>query len=1230
MKTITYIYYINNQLTLIRNRNDQRVSSLLGTLTLLLTMFLFLSTMAQSPGHNWVKTKTYKIPIVTQSQPSQSAVKNDITYYDGLGRPIQQIAAHQGGTGGDLITHIEYDALGRQEKEFLPYPRSNSSLDFESGVLGSSSTFYGTQNPYSQKKFEESPLNRVLKQAAPGDDWRMDLSEHEVKFNYQTNNSIEVHHFTIAANNSFLPELEYEEKYPANQLYKTIIYDENNENKHTVGSIVEFKDKLGRVVLKRHYTTLTGRDVDPDPTRTLDTYYVYDDYGNLAIVIPPKLSEQIIVGGILNGNADDLLDDLGYQYAYDHRNRLRKKKLPGRQTEFIGYDPLDRPIFQGPVLSPFGDGALGSIRTKYDSFDRVAYTVWVAGWLGGGAIDQMEGSTTSTPLSETQTGTSTINGVKFGYTNNVYPTTGYHVLTVNYYDDYDYWGAPSSIPSNVGDGDIPVYYDKTNEPNGMPTGTWVRILTDENTSDAKTSYTLYDRKSRAVRVRTNYAQGGYTQADTKYNFIGNPIYTLTKHRKESGTPELILRDTYTYDSQMRVATHRHKVNNLSERLLAKNEYDDLGRLEVKKTGGTDVTGGNYFQKVDYTYNVRGWLTGINDLEDLAEQGEPLDLFAFKINYTEVENDINGAVKPLFNGNIAETFWRTSSDNIKRKYGYSYDYTNRLLDAWYQKPDAANPINQSFDEHLTYDSNGNILTLKRNGSQEVTGTPIAIDDLNYDYDDGNRLTSVFDSENNPEGFNDGNLVDGDDFYTYDDFGNLTEDLYKGITDISYNHLNLPVKVAFGTEGVIDYLYTADGLKLKRSVTEGGTLTKSIKYREGFQYTNDTLDFFPTAEGYVKTVRNQLGGGGGGGPTIVTYKYVYNYTDHLGNIRVRYTKDPQTNELAILEENHYYPFGLEHKGYNSDQKKISFLPETSTIALTPVNPFLGSSYKYGFQGQERQDELNLGWESFKYRNYNPAIGRFMNIDPLAEDYSYQSPYNFAENKVIANFELEGLEAVSIHTRAFAPFKSFGGGFSGDGANRRFTTSQNVTSRMKQAVNIDFNQSTPAVSGGTQTSDSTHHPLLGTDTAPSRNALKNVQIGETSTGAKQVSFQSEMEGANPLTPAFATPNIDVDGAFSISSNQETGVLSISANISGDNFPSTESFITDSAGNSVFVGVSALQGNPASSLSGEGGTEMINTDIQINFNSDGVFQNVNYNGQEYNISDYNKMFEDQNPNGN
>ncbi|MDM9632684.1 RHS repeat domain-containing protein [Robiginitalea aurantiaca] len=482
----------------------------------------------------------------------------------------------------------------------------------------------------------------------------------------------------------------------------------------------------------------------------------------------------------------------------------------------------------------------------------------------------------------------------------------------------------------------------------------------------------------------------------------------------------------------------------------------------------------------------------------------------------------------------------------------------------------------------------------------------MDNLTFNYqNNSNKLMKVSDElTNDMYGFKDDAInfmTDGADDYSYDQNGNMISDANKGITSITYNHLNLPTLVSFGSDD-IEYIYDAMGTKLKKIVTQNSVETRTA-YAGNYIYENGALQFFSHPEGYVTP--DGMGG----------YDYVYNYKDQVNNVRLSYSDldgngaiDPNTE---ILHERNYYPFGLLHRGYNN-----------------VINGTVNNKEQY--QGQEWTEDLGLNVHEWKFRFSDPAIGRFWSIDPLAEQYSYQSPYNFSENRVIDAFELEGLEKVSIHTRAFAPFKTFGGGFSGDGASRGFTTSQSVTSRVKQAVNIDFDQSRPIVSGGTQTSDPTHHPLLGTDTAPDRNALKNVQIGETSTGAKQVSFQSEIEGANPLTPKALTPNIDVDGAFSISSNQETGVLSISANITGDNFPSTESFITDSAGNSVFIGVGALQGNPATSLPGEGGKGIINTDFRINFNSDGVFQNINYNGQQYSIQDYNKLFETQNPNGN
>ena len=97
--------------------------------------------------------------------------------------------------------------------------------------------------------------------------------------------------------------------------------------------------------------------------------------------------------------------------------------------------------------------------------------------------------------------------------------------------------------------------------------------------------------------------------------------------------------------------------------------------------------------------------------------------------------------------------------------------------------------------------------------------------------------------------------------------------------------------------------------------------------------------------------------------------------------------------VIEENNCYPFGLKHKGYNGN-----------------IN---GVDHKYEFQGQESQEELDLNWISFKYRNHDPALGRFFNIDPLAQEYAYQSPYNFSENRVIDGIELEGAERLSVHT-------------------------------------------------------------------------------------------------------------------------------------------------------------------------------------------------------------------------
>ena len=337
----------------------------------------------------------------------------------------------------------------------------------------------------------------------------------------------------------------------------------------------------------------------------------------------------------------------------------------------------------------------------------------------------------------------------------------------------------------------------------------------------------------------------------------------------------------------------------------------------------------------------------------------------------------GAANKLYNGNIAETFWSTATDGgFVRNYGYKYDNLNRLKDATYQK---SGQLTNMYNENLSYDKNGNIMNLSRYGDRDEQYLPIQIDNLGYNYGtNSNQLKSVTDATNNTSGFKDGNTT-GDD-YVYDANGNMTVDKNKNITGIVYNHLNLPTKIIFPTGNIV-YFYNASGQKVQKVVTENTTVT-TTDYLGGYQYKNTVLQFFPIAEGYVKNTA--ISG-------TNTYSYVFNYTDQLGNVRLSYTKDTTTGSLKILEESNYYPFGLKHSGYNAD----NFQP----------------GYKYKYQGQERQDELSLNWDSFKWRNYDYAIGRFMSIDPLSEKYAYNSPYAFSENRVIDGRELEGLEWVPV---------------------------------------------------------------------------------------------------------------------------------------------------------------------------------------------------------------------------
>lgn len=942
---------------------------------LYLLLFFPLGVFAQTTDKNYVKTIYYKQASTSSvANPSPVVASVGVTYLDGLGRPIQHIANQQSGTGNDLIKTITYDAQGAVAKEYLAYATSGTSMNYDSSFATNASNFpeYSGQTSYRETQYENSPLHRVLKSSQAGNDWDLPTStadpDHTKRIEYYNATSADkvkiykvqstwnsltgVYDINLTAAGSAF--------YGSDELTKTVVKNENwtviNGNNNTTQ---DFKNKEGNLILKRTFNANIA----------YDTYYVYDQFGNLTYIIPPAVT-----------NITTQLADMCYQYKYDYRNRLVEKKVPGKDWQYIVYDKLNRVVATGPSFSPFSDIIdSGWLITKYDVFNRVVFNGWLQTTTAFNSSSRkifQDSQNGATVLSETKTTSGVIDAITTYYTNNVAPTN-IKLLSVNYYDNYTYPNVqptPTTIENQT----------PLSNPKGLITGSWIRINTKSGKTVGETNTLFYDAKGRLIRSYNKNFLGGYTQNDLKLDFVGIPQYTITYHKRLTTDTELKVTNNFTYTPQGRLLLHTHQIGTGATELLSKNEYNELGQLISKKVGGNDISAATYFQKIDYSYNILGWLTGINDIDTLTQPSAPQDLFAFKINYNVVENESGYTGVPLYNGNIAETYWRTATDNTKRKYGYFYDHLNRFTQAVYQKPGAAVPVTNAYNETISYDSNGNITSLRRNGLTDGNGSSpaINIDNLTYNYDtiNTNKLLSVSDSPTtNTSGFSDGNTT-GDD-YKYDKIGNLTIDLNKGISNIIYNHLNLPTLITFTSGSKIEYIYNSSGIKVQKVVTQiSGTTTTitTTDYLTGFQYRNAVLQFFTTIEGYVAKVSS-------------AYKYVYQYKDHLGNTRVSYTKNTTTGNLEIIEESHFYPFGLKQIGYNA----------------TILNSGNTEAQKYKFQEQERQEELGLNWDSFKWRNYDYSIGRFVGVDPLAENYSNWTPYAFAGNQVLHSREIEGLE-------------------------------------------------------------------------------------------------------------------------------------------------------------------------------------------------------------------------------
>ena len=367
-----------------------------------------------------------------------------------------------------------------------------------------------------------------------------------------------------------------------------------------------------------------------------------------------------------------------------------------------------------------------------------------------------------------------------------------------------------------------------------------------------------------------------------------------------------------------------------------------------------------------------------------------DLFYLELKYDVLQSGLTGTLRK--DGNIAQVIWRTRGRE-RQAYSATYDYLSRMSTASYYDITDANTISsdQKYKEEVTYaDARGNIATLKRNGMYPdgAAWKVGQIDNLTYTSTSGtNRLASVSDAASvaaaKSLGFNPGAGGTG---YTYDANGNLIKDTYKGITAITYNYLNLPTKISFGSSKSITFTYDATGRKLKK-VTAGGAGAENYTqyYADGLEYRSTTLEAIYHDEGRLTP---KSGGG---------WQYEYSIRDHLGNTRVTFadkdgdntisvTNSASTNE--VLQENHYTPFGLE-------------------LGYAWMNDAALADSKYTFGGKEFSADFGLKLLDYGARWYDPAVGRWTSVDALANHPNQidKSPYAYAWNNPIRYDDPDG---------------------------------------------------------------------------------------------------------------------------------------------------------------------------------------------------------------------------------
>ncbi|MDH6355879.1 RHS repeat-associated protein [Dysgonomonas sp. PH5-45] len=897
---------------------------------------------------NFKRTRTY-------TNNTGSEFIDVVEYFDGLQRPTQTVQVGITPNKTDLVSLQEYDAMGRKSQSWLPAERSAKgeyvsdidALKSQSRILNNDSA------PFSKTIYESSPLNRITQLYGPGHDWHYAGAAIRTEYltNKENDNLLNCIQYTCSystINGNYTVSVSKKGNYATGRLFVTRIQDEDGNLAY------EFKNKQGQVVLTRQTDEGTNHD----------TYFLYDDFGNLRVVLPPMIAT--------HGTGSESMKDYAYLYKYDQRQRCIAKKLPGCEWIYYVYDKANQLI-----LSQDGEQRKDN-KWTFNIYDKLGRLV-MSGQRQTEKPHALLIQFTKDLVIQEQTG-----GWLLGYTydwNGLATVLGDDglinlwddILLVNYYDEYDTFldlenfghrerlGYDTSYPASGG-----LYLNGASSAKGLLTATIETFEADTNRYSIRTVM-YYDAKGQMTQRRTINLMDRVDTEFIVYNFSGQPTQKyLFNNFGKSQVKEVY---NYSYDHAGRLIETTHKLNNDPVVSIARNGYDKLGRLLSSKANGIGRL------QTSYNYNVRSWTEYI--WNSLYEEG---------IFYTQ---PLNGGT-PAYNGNISAV-GHAYEGFMAYFSAFTYDGLSRLKTNHYSDYYFTGPGLVNYSSLYSYDLNGNITNLSRFrvGSQLV-------DDMYFTYK-GNQHTNILENSDKAEGFVSYLKSNIQTHYAYNANGAMTRDEHKGITMTydSYNSMPKTVSVTNSlADGKINYTYTASGRKLKAkyewnvpvsinplsgsiapmSIGAGvGDLPpigwidpypnkKMVYYADNLVYHGDTLKRIMIDNGYIEN-----------------RKYYFYLKDHLGNIRV--VADASGR---MVQRTDYYPFGM----------------PTMLCSEEGVQP-----YKYGGKEYDTMNGLNL--YDFHARQYDPAIGRFTSIDPMAEKYFGWSPYVYCKNNPLKYIDLDGKE-------------------------------------------------------------------------------------------------------------------------------------------------------------------------------------------------------------------------------